>query len=250
MAAADDRTLELFGGPETPWNDLRWTDSDDRVRGGKSFSLFIGEGEPIRFVTFSGYLDTAALAGPDGATAAFASHRTIDSYSAPDLSGYDALVLDVPRSDGKKYTLVLKDLVGTKRPDGRETSTLSWEHDFHCPGHRGSGRVVLHFSDFQPFYRGKRMPEAGELDRGNIRRITIMMRSFFGEQEGDFALALLSITAYRYQPKSITGLTGLSSEGGVLAEEGGQPEARDKQTGFLASLAPRWLRKRRQKQSS
>ncbi|KAK3350091.1 complex I intermediate-associated protein 30 [Lasiosphaeria hispida] len=247
MAAAGDRTLDLFGGPKTPWNDLRWTDADDRVRGGRSFSLFIGEGGPIRFVTFSGYLDTAALAAPDGKTAAFASHRTIDGYQPPDLSGYDALVLDVPRSDGKTYTLVLKDVVAAKRLDGRETSTLSWEHDFHCPGHQGSGRVVLRFSDFKPFYRGKRVPNAGELDRRKIQRIAIMMRSFFGEQEGDFALILLSITAYRYRPKSTTGPLGLSSEGGVLTEKGGQQDIKGRRTRFLACLVPGWLRKRKQK---
>lgn len=71
--------------------------------------------------------------------AAFALQRTNDRYTCPDLSGYDALVIDVPRSDGKKYTLVLKDVEPEKRPDGRHKASVSWEHDFHCP------RWVAHY---------------------------------------------------------------------------------------------------------
>lgn len=130
--------------------------------------------------------------------AAFASQRTNDRYTCPDLSGYDALILDVPRSDGKRYTLVLKDVEPEKRPDGRDKATVSWEHDFHCPrwvahpfvirttwvadeivcgsSPDGSGRVVLHFKNFKPFYRGKEVENATPLDRSKIKRIGIMIR--------------------------------------------------------------------------
>jgi hypothetical protein len=80
--------------------------------------------------------------------------RTVDGWHAPDLSEvrlhvrvfyvwcivgtdicpqYDALVLDVKQSDGRIYTIVVKDSELVRRPDGRVASTISWEHDFHCP---------------------------------------------------------------------------------------------------------------------
>jgi hypothetical protein len=46
------------------------------------------------------------------------------------VSDYDGLLLDVVKSDGKKYTLTLKDELLPKSPDGREQSTISWEYDF------------------------------------------------------------------------------------------------------------------------
>lgn len=50
------------------------------------------------------------------------------------MTEYKSFVLDIPKSDGKKYTLVLKDTVLEKRPDGRETSSVNWEHDFTSNG--------------------------------------------------------------------------------------------------------------------
>lgn len=50
------------------------------------------------------------------------------------MSMYDALIIDVPRSDGKTYTIVLKDAFPERGPDGREKASVNWEHDFHCPG--------------------------------------------------------------------------------------------------------------------
>lgn len=97
------------------------------------------------------------------------------------MSAYDGLRLKVLREggDGKKYTLTLKDSVLPKRPDGREQSTVSWEYDFVSPtiADQGGDQVLyVPWSDFKPTYRGKPMPEAGELDLEHVRRISLMMR--------------------------------------------------------------------------
>lgn len=119
---------------------------------------------------FSGVLDIKTLGG-----AGFASQRTVDDLPAWDVSGYDTLVLDVAESDGKKYTITLKDQVLPKRPDGREQSTTSWEYDFVVG--LGPGEVLaIPFRDFEPTYRGKPKPDAEPLDLSNVRRFSFMMR--------------------------------------------------------------------------
>lgn len=122
---------------------------------------------------FSGHLDITALGG-----AGFASQRTADGVPGWDVSAYDALVLDVARADGRKYTLTLKDEVLPRRPDGRDQSTVSWEYDFVVGGAgvAGSTRVVVPFGEFKPTYRGKPKPDAQPLDLKNLKRISFMMR--------------------------------------------------------------------------
>lgn len=134
---------------------------------------------------FSGHLDITALGG-----AGFASQRTADGVPGWDVSGYDALVLDVARADDRKYTLTLKDEVLPRRPDGRDQSTVSWEYDFLVPTGKdgaasgdgdgsstaGSARVVIPFGEFKPTYRGKPKPDAKPLDLKNVERISFMMR--------------------------------------------------------------------------
>jgi hypothetical protein len=45
-----------------------------------------------------------------------------------DLSAYDGVHLSLGKSDGKKYTFVIKDEVLPVDEGGRETSTVSWEY--------------------------------------------------------------------------------------------------------------------------
>lgn len=130
---------------------------------------------------FSGHLDITALGG-----AGFASQRTADGVPGWDVSGYEALVLDVARADDRKYTLTLKDEVLPRRPDGRDQSTVSWEYDFVVGAGKGgtavtgstagSTRVVIPFEEFKPTYRGKPKPDAEPLDLKNVQRISFMMR--------------------------------------------------------------------------
>lgn len=166
-----------------PWTASQFTASDDRVRGGKSQSYLTvldpwTPGGPSPGAEFHGTLDIAALGG-----AGFASQRTVDDFPALNLSEYDSLVLDVARSDGKRYTLTLKDQVPPKTPDGGDQSSVSWEYDFVVgpenstdDGSPGAGQVVIPFKDLQPTYRGSPDHDAEPLDLGNVRRISFMMR--------------------------------------------------------------------------
>lgn len=164
-----------------PWDASQFTASDDRVRGGKSQSYLTVLGPrprpgpdsapgPASRAEFSGHLDIQTLGG-----AGFASQRTRDDLPAWDLSGFDTLVLDVDRADGKRYTVTLKDETLPKRPDGREQSSISWEYDF-VPRGGGGGPVTIPFTAFQPTYRGKAKPDAKPLDLKDVKRISFMMR--------------------------------------------------------------------------
>ncbi|KAH8784110.1 NADH:ubiquinone oxidoreductase intermediate-associated protein 30 [Hyaloscypha sp. PMI_1271] len=178
----------LFGGNK-PWSATDWTDSDDRVRGGSSYSeLTCDPSSPT--AVFHGNLDTKTLGG-----AGFASQRTTGEDRSWDLSSYDGITLDIKKSDGKKYTLILKDELLPKGSNGREQSTVGWDYDFN--GGNDGGKVFVHWNDFKATYRGREKKEAQPLDLKHVKRVSLMMRSFFGSQEGDFSLSINSISAFR-----------------------------------------------------
>lgn len=88
---------------------------------------------------------------------------------------------------GKVFTLILKDEGrGGKRADGRERAGVSWEVDFRVGGGEsrgetdgggGEGRAVwVPWEEFKATYRGKEVEDAGELKKGEVRRIGFMMR--------------------------------------------------------------------------
>jgi hypothetical protein len=181
--ALQTTSLFLFGG-DAPWSAESWTASDDRVRGGKSQSYLDCPPGADRAV-FHGDLDIKTLGG-----AGFASQRTVDPHSW-DLSAYDGLLLRLGRVDDKKYTLTLKDSVLPTLPDGREQSSISWEYDFAA----NSTEAFVPWGDFKPTYRGRPKPDAEPLDLQNVKRISFMCRSFFGEQEGSFCLEIEYIAA-------------------------------------------------------
>ncbi|KAL6234630.1 hypothetical protein BDW75DRAFT_211895 [Aspergillus navahoensis] len=180
----------LFGGPHR-WSSADWTSTDDRVRGGSSHSNLTPSPDKTT-ARFNGHLDIRTLGG-----AGFASQRTTGDQSW-DLSSYAGVEVDIDTaaSDKKLYTLILKDERGLLPPrdDGRERSGLSWEVDFR-PG-CNKDKVLVRWEDFRPTYRGKEVCDVEPLDRKAIRRFSIMMRSFFGEQEGDFTLSIVSIAAW------------------------------------------------------
>lgn len=113
------------------------------------------------------------------------------------MSAYDGLELDVVGGDGKKYTLVLKDEILPKRDDGREQSTVSWEFDFI--GERDGGKVWVPWSELRPTYRGREKKDAEPLKKDKVMRFSLMMRSFFGEQQGNFNLRIRGIAALKKQ---------------------------------------------------
>ncbi|KAJ1338388.1 CIA30 family protein [Microdochium nivale] len=183
----------LFGG-NSSWDFGSWKASDDRVRGGKSQSylepaLPAPQCKPSSNARFHGDLDITTLGN-----AGFASQRTADNktwdFSAPEFSDGGLQVL-IAAGDGKKYTLVLKDQVLPPGPNGGDQSTLSWEYDF--AGEPGVQRIP--WADLAPTYRGRPQPDAKPLDLASIKRISIMMRSFFGTQQGAFDLELAYIAA-------------------------------------------------------
>ncbi len=106
------------------------------------------------------------------------------------MSAYDGIEVEVGEGDGKIYTLILKDEEGAeKRGDGREKAGINWEVDFTVGGEGGGGgreekeegagegtRVWVPWEDFKATYRGKEVEDAGELKKGDVRRVGVMMR--------------------------------------------------------------------------
>ncbi|KEY70763.1 hypothetical protein S7711_03259 [Stachybotrys chartarum IBT 7711] len=178
-----------------PWSSDLWETSDDRVRGGSSqSSLVVINPERARF---AGHLDTKTLGG-----AGFASQHSVGELSL-NLSDYDGILLSIVKADRKRYALTLKNSLPPNRPDGRERAAVSWEADFVAPEDAdgdlsdGPANLFLPWSAFKATYRGKDKPDAEPLDLANIKRVGLMMRSFFGEQDGDFSLDLHGIAARR-----------------------------------------------------
>ena len=118
-----------------------------------------------------------------------------------DLSCYTGVCISLWKSDGKRYTLILKDSLLPPNPEnGREQATINYEYDFEVEGgnkvsDEKESFVFVKWSDLKPTYRGKEKKDAGKLDTKNVKRFSIMMRSFFGDQEGDFELEIRSIKA-------------------------------------------------------
>ncbi|MCJ1314267.1 hypothetical protein MMC25_007947 [Agyrium rufum] len=209
--------LSIFGN-ESPWENpptLQWKGIDDRVRGGSSqsylsFTIDEVKNTNTNIATFYGVLDTQTLGG-----AGFASQSTTPDQSW-DLSAYDGLEIEVEKADGKLYTLNVKDEANPpKRGDGREQSSLSWEFDFR-PGtgatqggngeKKGTGdesftttKYFVPWSGFTATYRGREKKDAGPLKTGDIKRFSLMMRSFFTEQEGPFEIIVRGISAVKLE---------------------------------------------------
>ncbi|CAG8949301.1 hypothetical protein HYFRA_00004926 [Hymenoscyphus fraxineus] len=182
----------LFGG-DKPWNPLDWTSSDDRVRGGSSYStLTCNAASPI--ARYHGNLDIKTLGG-----AGFASQRTTGDRTW-DLSAFSGLVLDIAKSDGMQYTLTLKDELLPQSPDGREQSSVNWEYDFKAQ--KDGQKISLGWHDLKATYRGREKVDAKPLDLKNVKRISLLTRSFFGKQEGDFSLSIVSIAAVEKDPST------------------------------------------------
>nr|POE90270.1 uncharacterized protein c9e9.15 [Quercus suber] len=107
----------------------------------------------------------------------------------------------------KRYTFILKDELLPPSENGREQAVISWEVDFELPPQTEPGDakdkfVFVPWKAFNPTYRGKPKKDAKPLDLKSIKRVSIMMRSFFGSQDGDFSLSITSIKALKKTPKS------------------------------------------------
>ncbi|KAF1825786.1 CIA30-domain-containing protein [Dissoconium aciculare CBS 342.82] len=202
--------LPLFGG-EKKWEAGDWTASDDRVRGGKSQSYLEISGGIGRFY---GNLDIQTLGG-----AGFASQRTTGEDCSWDLSKYAGIQIAVAKGDKKRYTLTLKDeLLPTNETNGREQASISYECDFELPPQTIPGdatdRVVfIPWSSLNATYRGRLQPDAKPIDLEHVKRFSLMMRSFFGTQEGDFSLSIRSISALAEVPDQTYAVAARDSNG-------------------------------------
>ncbi|KAL0936302.1 cia30 family protein [Colletotrichum truncatum] len=184
----------------SPWNLSEWVASDDTVRNGKSHSTLdiIEPGAPGNpfsesIANFHGNLDFVTLGG-----SGFASQRTVDDWPSIDISAYDTITLEIPFSDGKRYSFNLKDTVPPP-VNGVEQSGVSWERDFQIAAVNHTDgqveKVVMPIADFVPTFRGRVQNDTAPLDLKSIKRVNIMIRSFFAEQAGDFQLHIKSVIA-------------------------------------------------------
>ncbi|KAF2486870.1 complex I intermediate-associated protein 30-domain-containing protein [Neohortaea acidophila] len=181
----------LFGGVDG-WQSDDWTASDDSVRGGSSKSHLCCGQETAHFY---GTLDTKTLGG-----AGFASQRTVSDDLKLDLSDYAGIQLDIENGDDKRYTFILKDdLKSPGIETGREKSSISFECDFDLED-VADNTIFFPWDAFTPTYRGKPQKDVAPLDVKNIKRASIMVRSFFDAQYGDFSLTLKSISALSEAP--------------------------------------------------
>ncbi|KAJ4160442.1 hypothetical protein NW754_003563 [Fusarium falciforme] len=179
--------LTYLFGVYSPWSQDLWTASDDRVRGGSSISNLTICDPPSQAI-FHGTLDTKTLGG-----AGFASQRTKGDLSL-DLSQTEGLQLDLGAGNSEqKFTLTVKDTIPERREDGRDEAGVSWEVDFEPPAE--GGIIVKKWDEFRATYRGRDLDDPKPLDLGDIKRISLMMRSFFDQQDGDFKLVVNSIAA-------------------------------------------------------
>lgn len=224
-------TLTLFG---KPWRSDEWTAQDDSVRGGESSSV-MDIATDGKYSAFSGMVDSKTLGG-----AGFASQRTTHHVNPWDLSQFDGIVLVCcGGQSGKRYTVVLKDTIPSKNQD---QSTISWEYTFTPPPSPAppsksdhlSNKFKIHatFDEFQPTYRGRPVSPKEKLDLKNVKRMSFMVRSFFGaeKQEGKFSLTICSVEAVQNGSRETDALLG-----GVLINEFKTTESYA--TGCLCSCA-------------
>ncbi|KAL9051423.1 MAG: hypothetical protein Q9162_006030 [Coniocarpon cinnabarinum] len=144
---------------------------------------------------FYGTLDIETLGG-----AGFASQRTANDSLSLDLAEYDGIQLSIAGADTKRYTLILKDSLLPRGDDGREQASVSYEYDFRVQFPFGTGQemvIRIPFAEFEPTYRGRKQDNAKPLDTRSIKRLSFMVRSFFGSQKGDFSFAISQISAYK-----------------------------------------------------
>jgi hypothetical protein len=183
-------------------------------------------------LVFSGFLDITTLGG-----AGFASQQcTVSppfpiSLSQQRHSGLRLLVrpakataasttLEEGQTPGggkgpvRSYLLNLYPKLPVKRPDGRNESSVTYEHTFRldppisCSNQGDDGQepllsVDLAWKDFKPFYRGKPAEDAGPLDPSEVKIWSLMARSDFGAQSGPFELQVHSLWAVGKEDSSL-----------------------------------------------
>ena len=147
----------------------RWSAIDDAVMGGVSRSQL--QHDPAGHAIFSGIVSLEHNGG-------FASVRspTLDT-KAP---GTRLCRLEV-YGDGKRYKLNLR--------TDNSFDGVNYQAVFEAPAHIWT-QLSLPLTDFQPSFRGRRVPDAPPFDPARLQQIGLMIAD---RQAGPFALAIRSI---------------------------------------------------------
>ena len=144
------------------------------------------------------------------------------------------------------FTLVFKTDLNTrppskpKVPPSPDPASLSYEAQFNpshlasSAGSKGNGKeleVYLPFDDFVPTYRGRPVPRSDPryqpFEPANINEVSLMCRSDFGKQEGEFELVVMQMKGQKREAsKSREGCWGwvrslwAGGEGGIELADG------------------------------
>ena len=128
----------------------------------------------------------------------------------------------------------------------RDKATISWEVDFELPPQdtpddTHDKTVFLPWDAFNPTYRGKLQKDVDPLDKKEIKRFSLMIRSFFGAQEGDYSLTVHSIKAVCEAPPPGDDAATRNSIGQALdarrLEEGSGRAEKDRQDNAYYALS-------------
>ncbi|CAG8955716.1 hypothetical protein HYFRA_00010982 [Hymenoscyphus fraxineus] len=172
--------LAILG--QVSWYTVPMEAADDSVRPGGNSSSLLTIDPSDQFATFSGYLDSKALGG-----SGFASQRTKGDLNL-DLSSYKGLSISVRESDGKNYTVTLKD----ELPVNASEASLLYAASFV-----GVGVWQFDWEEFVPTIRGRVQVGAPPLNTKSVKQLSLMIRSYFGQQEGEFRTSFNYVEAYK-----------------------------------------------------
>jgi monofunctional biosynthetic peptidoglycan transglycosylase len=148
-----------------------WPSIDDAVMGGVSSSeMSVERG----VASFRG---TVSFDNNGG----FASVRSRPERH--DLGAFDGLILEV-RGDGKRY--------GFRLRTDATFDGVSYQADLNPPAGEWVEAVLL-FRDFEPVYRGRRVPDHPPLDPSRVTTFGLII----ARQEGPFRLDIAGIRGFR-----------------------------------------------------
>eukprot|EP00403_Amphidinium_massartii_P030755 CAMPEP_0178396094 /NCGR_PEP_ID=MMETSP0689_2-20121128/13555_1 /TAXON_ID=160604 /ORGANISM="Amphidinium massartii, Strain CS-259" /LENGTH=255 /DNA_ID=CAMNT_0020016765 /DNA_START=21 /DNA_END=785 /DNA_ORIENTATION=+ len=171
LAEMSAAAVPLLGG-QAPWKFNEWRAVTDAVRGGRSTaSLRFAPGDSG--AEFSGLLDPSKL------KAGFAGMALKASSLPKELAELRGLRVSIAKADGREYSLSLK----------MRGAMAGATHKFRFQPKDGDV-VDMPFHEFVAISRGRPDPNAAPLDSAKVESIEVQIESHFGEQKGEYVLAL------------------------------------------------------------
>lgn len=140
---------------------------------------------------------------------------TLDTSPSKEYIDIDQVDDVVDKETKNKYTLILKDAALPETSHRREKSSVSWELDFTqvitkskwTPQYREERKdeveILLPFARFRAMYRGRPIGKSknNKLDTSSITQLSLMTRSFSGQQQGEFRLRVVRIGVFSDKPE-------------------------------------------------